>query len=86
MHDAFAHRVRTPSDPAITIFPIVPDDSTDLPKVTTALNVETPGKVRVTTADGSVGDITLVPGQAVAIRACRVWLTGTTATGISGLA
>ena len=85
MSDAFADRMRSPTDPAITLFDITPDDAADLPQITTALNVATPGRVRVTTADGSVSDVTVHPGQAFPIRALRVWHTGTTATGIRGL-
>lgn len=86
MPNAFANRHRTPSDPAITVFDIVPDDTSDLVRVTTALNVANPGTVRVTTVDGSVADVTIHPGHAFPICARRVWLTGTTATGIRGLA
>lgn len=78
-------RQRRPSDPAITVFDIVPDDGGDLPHVTAALNVATPGTVRVTTDDGSVSDITVHPGVAFPIRARRIWQTGTTATGLRGL-
>jgi hypothetical protein len=85
MPDAFANRSRTPSDPAVTVFNITPDDGTDLSHLTTALNVANPGTVRVTTEDGSVADITIHPGHAFPIRARRVWQTGTTATGIRGL-
>ena len=77
MPDAFAARVRSPADPAVTLFDITPDDGADL---------ATPCTVRVTTADGSVGDLTISPGQPLFVRASRVWLTGTTATGIRGLA
>ncbi len=86
MPDAFATRTRTPSDPAITVFGITPDDSNDLAHATLALNVATPGTVRVTTVDGSTDDISIEPGHAFPIRVTRVWLTGTTATGIKGLA
>lgn len=85
MSDAFLGRMRSPQDPAISVFDIVPDDGTDLAQVTTALNVATPGTIRVTTIDGSTGDVSLTPGIAFPIRARRVWLTGTTATGIKGL-
>lgn len=85
MPDAFADRHRRPTDPAITLFDITPDDVANLAHVTTALNVATPGTVRVTTVDGSVSDISVQPGQAFPIRVRRVWLTGTTATGIRGL-
>lgn len=86
MPNAFANRQRTPSDPAVTVFDITPDDMSDLARVTTALNVANPGTVRVTTVDGSVADVTIHPGHAFPICARRVWLTGTTATGIRGLA
>lgn len=86
MPDAFANRHRSPIDPAITVFDITPDDAADLPHVTTALNVATPGTVRLTTADGSVSDVTIHPGQAFPVRARRIWMTGTSATGIRGLA
>lgn len=85
MPDAFTTRHRRPSDPAVRIFDITPDDGADLAEATTALNVATPGTVRVTTVDGSVADIQIHPGHAFPIRAARVWLTGTTATGIRGL-
>ena len=85
MPDAFADRHRRPTDPAITVFDIIPNDSADLGKVTTALNVATPGTVRITTVDGSVSDITVHPGECFPIRVRRVWQTGTSATGIRGL-
>lgn len=86
MSDTFGTRHRRATDPAIVVFDITPSDSADLAHVTTSLNVATPGTVRVTTADGSVADLTIFPGNAFPVRATRVWLTGTSATGIRGLA
>ena len=86
MPNTFASRTRRPTDPANIVFDITPDDSADLDHVTIALNVATPGTVRMTTLDGSVSDVTIHPGTAFPVRAQRVWLTGTTATGIRGLA
>lgn len=85
MSDPFANRMRTPSDPAVTVFAIVPNDSADLARPTTALNVDTPGTVHVTTVDGSDSTISIHPGHAFPICVARVWETGTTATGIRGL-
>lgn len=85
MSDPFANRMRSPSDPADTVFDITPNDAADLAQPTTALNVQTPGRVRVTTVDGSEGTISVYPGHTIAIRVARVWQTGTTATGITGL-
>ena len=86
MSDAFSSYTRGQSDPAISVFEITPDDGNDLPQVTLALNVASPGTVRVTTADGSISDLSIHPGHAFPLRARRVWQTGTTATGIRGLA
>lgn len=86
MPDQFATRTRRPSDPASTLFDITPDDAEDLAQATLAVNVKTPGTLRVTMIDGTTGDISVTPGHAFPIRARRVWLTGTTATGITGLA
>lgn len=86
MSDAFSGYARSMNDPAITVFDIAPDDATDLAQVTIALNVASPGTVRVTTADGSISDLSIYPGHAFPLRVRRVWLTGTTATGIVGLA
>ena len=85
MASNFANRHRRPTDPAIRILEITPDDAADLPETISGLNVATPGTVRVTTEDGSVSDVMVHPGAAFPIRARRVWLTGTTATGLRGL-
>lgn len=82
---SFATSARRPSDPAVTVFDITPNDSADLPQAITVLNVATPGTVRVTVVDGSTADLTLCPGAAFPVQARRVWQTGTTATGIRGL-
>ena len=86
MQNAYSLRTRRPSDPAARIAEVTPADDTDLPFVSTALSVATPGQVRVTTLDGSVSDLALHPGQPFAIRVRRVWTTGTSATGIRALA
>ena len=85
MPNAFDNRHRRPSDPPIAACDITPNDAADLAQVTKARNVATPGTVRVTTLDGSVADLMVHPGQAFPICARRVWLTGTTATGLRGL-
>ncbi len=86
MADIFANRTRALGDPAVTVFDITPNDNVDLQQATTGLNVETPGNVRITTVDGSTATLTVHPGHALPVRALRVWQTGTTATGIHGLA
>jgi hypothetical protein len=71
--------------PSTTVFSVTPDDANDLSWVTTALNVATHGIIRVTMQDGSIGDLTVQPGQLFPVRVTRVWESGTTATGIVGL-
>lgn len=85
MPSSSSPRVRGLKDPAISLFDIVPDDMADLPQPTIALNVAAPGTVRVTTLDGSVGDLSIHPGHPFPVQVRRVWATGTTATGIRGL-
>ena len=86
MTDTFARQARSIGDPATAIFDIIPSDVSDITQVTTALSVATPGTVRVTTQDGTTGDLSIHPGQPYPIRVTRVWQSGTTATGIRGLA
>lgn len=85
MPASFSNSHRRPSDPAVSVFDITPSDSADLQGTTTALNVATPGTVRVTTVDGTTADLQIHPGHAFPIQAKRIWATGTTATGIRGL-
>jgi hypothetical protein len=72
--------------PAISLMAVTPDDGSDLPWITRAVSVEVPGVLRVTTADGSEGEIFVTAGMPFPIRIRRVWMTGTTATGIVALA
>ncbi|MEM1428623.1 MAG: hypothetical protein AAGG09_04120 [Pseudomonadota bacterium] len=83
--DTFASFARTPDSPATAVADIVPDDNTDLPRVTLGLNVSTPGIVRVTTLSGDIASVHVAAGVAFPLRVERVWATGTTATGIRGL-
>lgn len=82
MSDAFSNRTRKPTDPAVSIAEIVPDDANDLDRASIALNVNTPGTLRVTMVDGTIGDLSIHPGHALPARVRRIWATGTTATGI----
>lgn len=60
-------------------------DSADLPVLTKAINVARPGYLKVTMADGSTGTLFLAAGTLAEMRVRRVWATGTSAGGISGL-
>lgn len=84
--DAFAAMTPSLESPATMIEAIIPDDEGELVNVTRAINVETSGVVRMVTVDGAVGDVFIVAGATFPVRARRVLATGTTATGIRGLA
>lgn len=83
--DRYASFARAPSLPASSVREIVPDDVADIPQVSVALNVATPGNLRVTTLDGDTVDVEVAAGVAFPLRVTRVWATGTTATGIRAL-
>lgn len=86
MTDRFASYKAGLESPASELFDIVPDDATDLPVSTRALNVAQSGTVRITTVTGTTATIYVAAGIAFPVRATRIHATGTAATGIVGLA
>lgn len=86
MTDKFSSFVATLEAPASDIFDIVPNDSSDLALATRAVNVAVSGTVRITTVSGTTATVYVAAGVAFPVRAERVHATGTTATGIVGLA
>ncbi len=85
--DRFSTFPATPDQPATMLVEVVPnDDGEGLAQMLLGLNVETPGHVRVTTRDGAVGTVFVAAGIFFPLRVSKVWATGTTATGICGLA
>lgn len=72
--------------PAVHLDTVTPSDTTDLARITRAINVASAGFVRVTTKEGDTGTVYVAEGGVFPIRATRIWSTGTTATGIVGLA
>lgn len=83
--DTFASSDDTLTSPATDIEEVTPSDVNDLAKLSIALNVATPGLVKVTTSSGTISDIFITPGIAFPLRVRRVWANGTTATGIRSL-
>lgn len=66
---------------------LTPDDGTDLPFAIRGLMVSTAGDVSVVTTGGDTVTLpALQPGVQYAVLATRVRSTGSTATGIVGLA
>lgn len=85
--DKFSHHADSPIAPARHVFTIVPDDTTSLSPVPKALFVGGAGTLTLRGVD-SDEDVTLFvqAGQMLPVRPSFVRSTGTTATGIVGLA
>jgi hypothetical protein len=66
------------------LFNFTPNDGVDLAYVTRALIVGVDGNVKITDPDDVTDTYALTAGQ-WSIRVKRVWLTGTTATGLIGI-
>ena len=67
-----------------SLFNFTASDSADLPYNTRALIVGAAGNVKLTDPDGNT-DTFALPAGFHAIRAQRIWSTGTTATGLVGV-
>lgn len=67
-----------------TPFNITASDGTDLSDTTRMLVVGGAGNIKLTDVDG-VTDTYTFPAGSFPIRVRRIWLTGTTATGIWGI-
>ena len=86
-NDALRYLKEDMSSPARDAFAITPNDSTDLSSTTKALHVSTAGDIKLTFMNmlqGASITLTLDVGYHP-IRVKRVWSTGTTASGITGL-
>lgn len=86
MADAFDEHSPGLESPATRLAAITPSDSQDLAFATRAVTVAQAGSVRLTTVGGDTGTLYLLAGVPFPIRVNRIWATGTTATGIVGLA
>lgn len=84
--DPFKDYTQGLESPATRLAEIVPDDVNDLAFVTRAITVATSGHLQVTTAGGDTGRFFLSAGVPFPIRVRRIFVTGTTAGGIVGLA
>lgn len=77
-------RSRADTGTAEDFYPITPDDANDVSVETRELIIAVGGAVKVRKLDGT--DVTLtLPAGRFALRVKRVWATGTTATGITGV-
>ncbi len=86
MSDKFANTTPGLSSPAASVFAITANDSADLAQFTRALNVATSGAVHLETVEGDEATVFIAAGIAFPVRAKRIFATGTTATGLVGLA
>ncbi len=84
--DAFAAFSKGLDAPATKAFDITPSDTADLAEIPRYVYVGSAGDLKVDMMDGGTVTFTAVPaGTLLPIRVTRVYLTGTTATGIVGL-
>lgn len=72
--------------PADDVFDITPDDEVDLTMLTRAIRVEGEGIVVFVNRWGRTCTARFAAGETRALRASRILATGTTATGIEGIA
>lgn len=86
MSDPFKNRSPSLSGPATDLIPVTPSDSVDLPVVAVALYVEGKGAVRFVSQAGATRTVVVLDGAILPVGVRRVMATGTTATGIHGLA
>jgi hypothetical protein len=84
--DQFKDHAQSLESPATRLAEIVPSDTAPLAFVTRAVSVETAGHLQIVTAAGDTGRIFVAAGVPFPLRAARILATGTTATGIVGLA
>ena len=84
--DQFKNHTPGLESPASHLFEIAPDDAADLPQVTRAITVAASGHLQVVTAGGDAGRVFVAAGVPFPLRVRQVLATGTTATGIVGLA
>lgn len=84
--DQFENHMSGLESPASRLFAIVPSDTDPLGIVTRAITVEASGHVQVVTAGGDTGRVFIAAGIPFPLRVAQVMVTGTTATGIVGLA
>jgi hypothetical protein len=84
--DHFKDHAQGLESPATRIAEIVPSDYASLAFATRAITVETAGHLQVETTAGDTGRVFVAAGIPFPLRAVRIMATGTTASGIVGLA
>jgi hypothetical protein len=67
-------------------FAITPSDTVELPKVTSRIWVGVTGNIKVDLVGGDTVTLTAVPVGMLAVKAVRLYATGTTATTMVGFA
>lgn len=86
MLNPFKNRSVSLNGPAADLIPIVPSDTVDLAQIVSALLVETGGAVCFLSYAGEIRTVSLGDGAILPVGVRRVMASGTTASGIHGLA
>lgn len=82
--DRFATFAPSWNSPPTNAFPITPSDAALLPFTTRSIRVIGAGTLRAACASGAIVNFSLAAGEELPGQFTRVFLTGTTATGIVG--
>ena len=85
MVDQFAAYSSALDSPASDVFPITPNDASNLAMATRAIRANGAGDVVLVTVAGNERTCKFAAGETRPIRATRVKATGTTATGLEGM-
>jgi hypothetical protein len=82
----FSNEQPTLSDPADDVFAVTPNDDADLERPTRAIRCAGAGNVSFINRYNRTCTAAFLAGEERALRAVRIRSTGTTATGIEGIA
>jgi hypothetical protein len=85
MINPFSSRAPSLNGPATDMLPVVPSNTSDLPRVALALYVQTGGAVSLVTEAGQTRNLIVADFSILPVGVRRVLATGTTASGIHAL-
>lgn len=75
----------SPTSPDVIPLDAILSDTVDLAAPVRGIRATVAGNVKVTTAAGNARVMAFLAGETRRVACTRVWLTGTTATGLDGL-
>lgn len=85
MTNPFANRALSLNGPATDLYPVTPNDTTDLSSIAIALYIETGGVLSLRTLHGASRLVQVADHSILPVACRRVNATGTTASGIHAM-